>query len=104
MYCILTIVIEEAYSWALEGHKGVTKTYNRICQKFFWENMKVDVHKYIQDCLQCQIKKLVRVKTENPMVITDTDRLLCFHLANTTKPRILKEIIKYVYQNANGCR
>ena len=34
--------------------------------------MKVDIQKYIQGCLQCQIKKLVRVKTKNPMVITDT--------------------------------
>ena len=34
--------------------------------------MKVDIQKYIQGCLQCQIKKLVRGKTKNPMVITDT--------------------------------
>ena len=65
-------LIEKAHASALGGHKGVTKTYNRIRQKFFWENMKVDIQKYIQGCLQCQIKKLVRVKTKNPMVITDT--------------------------------
>ena len=65
-------LIEEAHSSALGGHEGVTNTYNRIRQTFFWENMKVDVQKYIQCCLQCQIKKLVRVKTKNPMVITDT--------------------------------
>ena len=34
--------------------------------------MKVYIQKYIQGCLQCQIKKLVRVKTKNPIVITDT--------------------------------
>ena len=34
--------------------------------------MKVDIQKYIQGCLQFQIKKLVRVKTKNPMLITDT--------------------------------
>ena len=34
--------------------------------------MKVDIQKYIQGCQQCQMKKLVRVKTKNPMVITDT--------------------------------
>ena len=34
--------------------------------------MKLDIQKYIQVCLQCQLKKLVRVKTKNPMVITDT--------------------------------
>ena len=36
-------LIEEAHSSALGGHKGVTKTYNRIRQKIFWENMKVDI-------------------------------------------------------------
>ena len=34
--------------------------------------MKVEIQKYIQSCLQCQLKKLIRVKTKNPMVITDT--------------------------------
>ena len=34
--------------------------------------MKSDIQKYIQQCLQCQLKKLVRVKTKNPMIITDT--------------------------------
>ena len=67
-----TLLYEEAHSSALEGHKGVTKTYSRIRQKFFWENMKVDIQKYIQGSLQCQLKKLIRVKTKNPMVITDT--------------------------------
>ncbi|KAG5311375.1 POL3 protein, partial [Pseudoatta argentina] len=28
--------------------------------------------RYIQQCLQCQLKKLVRVKTKQPMIITDT--------------------------------
>ena len=67
-----THLIEEAHSSALGGHKGVTKSYSRIRQKFFWENMKVDIHKYIEGCLQCQLKKLIKVKTKNPMVITDT--------------------------------
>ena len=34
--------------------------------------MKLDVQKYIKLCLQCQLKKLVRVKTKNPVIITDT--------------------------------
>ena len=38
-------LIEEDYSSALGGHKGVTKTYSRIHQTFFWENMKVDIQK-----------------------------------------------------------
>ena len=34
--------------------------------------MKVDIQKCIQDCLQYQLKKLIRVKTKNRIVITDT--------------------------------
>ena len=64
--------IEEAHSSAIRGHKGVTKTYNRIRQRYYWENMKLDIQKYIQLCLQCQLKKLVRVKTKNAMIITDS--------------------------------
>ena len=64
--------IQEAHSSALRGYKGITKTYSRSRQKFVWENMKVDIQKYIQGCLQCQLKKLIRVKIKNPMVITDT--------------------------------
>ena len=66
-----THLIEEAHSSASGGHKGVSKK-GRIRQKFFWENMKVDIQKYIPACLQCQLKKLIRVKAKNPMVITDT--------------------------------
>ena len=65
-------LIKEAYSPALGGHKGVTKTYSQIRQKFFWKNMKVDIGKYIEGCLQCQLKKLIRVKTKYPIVITET--------------------------------
>ena len=40
-------LIEEAHSSVLGGDKGFTKTYNRIRQKFFCENMKIDIQKYI---------------------------------------------------------
>jgi len=69
-------IIEEAHTSAIGGHKGITKTYNRIRQNFYWENIKADIQNYIEQCLQCQIKKLVHVKTKQPMIITDTPFLL----------------------------
>ena len=37
-------IIEEMHdSSAVGGHKGVNKTYRRIKQKYFWENIKDDV-------------------------------------------------------------
>jgi len=47
---------------------GVTKTNNEIKHSYHWENLKLDVQKYIQQCLQCQLKKLVRVKIKQPMI------------------------------------
>lgn len=65
-------IISEAHASAMGGHKGVTKTYNRIRQRYYWEDMKNNISEYIQHCLPCHLKKLVRVKTRQPMIITDT--------------------------------
>lgn len=69
---IQATILQEMHCTPVGGHRGVTKTYNRIRQHYHWENLKTDVQRYIQQCLQCQLKKLVRVKTKQPMVITDT--------------------------------
>ncbi|KAL6417430.1 hypothetical protein ACFW04_012750 [Cataglyphis niger] len=34
--------------------------------------MKADIQSFIRNCRSCQLKKLVRVKTKQPMVLTDT--------------------------------
>lgn len=65
-------IIEESHSSVVGGHKGITNTYNRIRQNFYWDNLKSDIQNYINQCLQCQIKKLVCVKIKQPMLITDT--------------------------------
>jgi len=65
-------VIKENHATVLGGHKGVTKTINRIKYRYHWPRMKRDVQEYIKRCKECQLKKLVRLKTRQPMVITDT--------------------------------
>lgn len=65
-------IIRENHDSLTNGHKGVTKTFKRIRQNHYWKNMKTQIQSYIQHCRNCQIKKLVRVKTKQPMVITDT--------------------------------
>jgi len=66
------LLISENHSSAIGGHKGVTKTYNRLRPHFYWNTMKKDIQNFIQKCRQCQLKKLTRVKTKQPMIITDT--------------------------------
>lgn len=65
-------IITENHCSAIGGHKGVTKTYNRIKKKYNWTGMKSDIQSFIQNCRPCQLKKLVRVKTKQPMILTDT--------------------------------
>lgn len=68
-------IIEIAHDSVVGGHRGVNKTYKRIRQKYNWDNLKADVQSYINQCLPCQLKKLVRVKTKMPMTITDTPNM-----------------------------
>ncbi|XP_036148743.1 uncharacterized protein LOC118647611 [Monomorium pharaonis] len=65
-------LITESHASACGGHKGVTKTYNRLRVNYYWNTMKRDIQKFIQRCRLCQLKKLTRVKTKQPMIITDT--------------------------------
>jgi len=65
-------LIEENHASALGGHKGVTKTYHRLRQRYYWTNMKEDIQVYIHNCMGCQRKKLVRIKGRQPMMLTDT--------------------------------
>ena len=65
-------LIYEKHATKIGGHKGVNKTYHRLRQNFYWPSMKKDIQDYIKNCRSCQIKKLTRVKTKQPMLITDT--------------------------------
>ena len=49
-------LIEEAHCSAYGGHKGITKTYNRLRQKYYWHTLKLDVQNFINRCLACQKK------------------------------------------------
>lgn len=42
------IIIAETHCSPTGGHRGVNKTYNRIKHKYFWENLKLDIQRHIQ--------------------------------------------------------
>ena len=53
-----TVIPTEVLSAAHDGlasHMGVTKTYNRIRQHFFWPGLKRDVAGYCKSCHVCQV-------------------------------------------------
>ena len=65
-------IITDVHESPINGHKGITKTYNRIRQNYYWPNMKAQVQEIIGKCKACQLGKLVRQKVRQPMVLTDT--------------------------------
>lgn len=65
-------LIKEAHCSAVGGHKGITKTFGRIRQNYYWENMRYEIETFIGQCLPCKLKKLTREKIRPPMIITDT--------------------------------
>jgi len=56
-------IILENHASAIGGHKGITKTYKRIRHNYFWSGMKTEIQTFVQECRNCQLKKLVCVKT-----------------------------------------
>ena len=65
-------IIKEYHESTIGGHKGITKTYDKLAHEYYWRNMQSDVRQFVRDCPDCQTQKLVRVKTRLPMLITDT--------------------------------
>lgn len=65
-------LIKEYHASALGGHKGISKTYQRIRARYYWPGMRAEIGNFIQGCKNCQLKKLVRKKVRQPMVLTDT--------------------------------
>lgn len=65
-------LIKEAHCSAVGGHQGIAKTYGRIRQNYFWENMRYEIETFIGQCLPCKLKKLTRQRIRPPMIITDT--------------------------------
>lgn len=65
-------LIEENHSSAINGHKGITKTHQRLRSQYYWNGMRNDIVDFINGCRECQLKKLVRIKPRQPMALTDT--------------------------------
>ncbi|XP_051161523.1 uncharacterized protein LOC127281712 [Leptopilina boulardi] len=65
-------IISEFHDSLVGGHKGITKTYRRIRERYYWPRLRDDVTQFIRKCKSCLENKLVRARTREPMLITDT--------------------------------
>ena len=65
-------IIRECHDSTIGGHKGETKTLERIRERFYCKGLRDEVRNYVKTCETCQKIKLTRVKTRMPIKITDT--------------------------------
>ncbi|OXU30275.1 hypothetical protein TSAR_003410 [Trichomalopsis sarcophagae] len=81
------LAVLEDYNSIFGGHRGIEKMYRRIRERCQCKGMKEDVHDYVCRCEKCQEQKLVRIKTREPMVITDIPSEIFHKVAiNTVGP------------------
>ena len=55
-------ILHECHDAPSAGHPRIQRTLVLISSTFFWPKMRSDVHKYVTQCLQCQINKSERLK------------------------------------------
>jgi hypothetical protein len=46
-------ILSELHATPTAGHSGFTKTYDRVKHSFFWDGMKQDIHKFVEECDVC---------------------------------------------------
>lgn len=65
-------IIAEYHGSLIGGHKGVTKTYLRIRERYSWPGLRDQIGDFIRNCRSFLEQKLVRARTRELMLITDT--------------------------------
>ena len=58
------------------GHLGISKTYERISQKFYWEKMKKYIEDYTKSCKDCQLTKRAQYNNQADGVLIHPPRTL----------------------------
>ena len=50
-------LLYEHHSTPQAGHPGVERTFRRVAAQFYWKNMRRDVQRFVDACLECQTTK-----------------------------------------------
>ena len=51
-------ILEEMHDCTWGSHMGVTRTYEKINQRFYWEKMRADVENWVASCQGCATRKM----------------------------------------------
>ena len=54
---LIPTILYTYHDFVFGGHFGFLRTYKRVVGELYWEGMKLDVHKYSEECLICQKNK-----------------------------------------------
>ncbi|KAL7295007.1 hypothetical protein TKK_0011610 [Trichogramma kaykai] len=65
-------IITDLHTSHTGGHKGISQTYAKIRERYYWTGMRNDIQNFVRKCPECQERKIARAKTRQPMLITDT--------------------------------
>lgn len=74
-------ILKENHDTKTSGHQGFERTYERIKEQFYWDNMKNDIRNYIRQCDICQKSKTDFISNKSPMLITTTSNKFCEQIA-----------------------
>jgi len=64
--------IREFHEKPLEGHHGLTRTFNKMYEEHNWKGMRKQIKQFIKKCSSCQKNKTATRTPKKPMVITST--------------------------------
>jgi hypothetical protein len=55
-------VLLELHTSPVGGHSRFLKTYHRVKKDFFWDGLKTNVERFVEECLVCQQNKVETIK------------------------------------------
>ena len=58
-------IVDTYHSSTIGEHSGINRTYNRIKEKYFWENLKSIIQNRLNKCEICQRNKLKQKEINN---------------------------------------
>jgi len=56
-------IIREFHHSPLGEHSRFLKSYHKVKKEIFWDGLKLDIQKFVAECLVCQQNKVETIKT-----------------------------------------
>lgn len=71
-------ILKEIHESPIRVHLGFLKTYHQVKQDFFWEGLKVDVQKFVAECLvvvDCLTKYAHFIALSHPFIASIVEKV-----------------------------